>query len=69
MHQIRVHMTAIGHPVAGDQTYGKQPGIENLKRQFLHASKLMFLHPISSGKLSITSTLPEDLKSALSSIE
>jgi len=40
-----------------------------LKRQFLHASKLMFLHPISSEKLSITSTLPEDLKSALSSIE
>ena len=69
MHQIRVHMTAIGHPVAGDQTYGKQPGIENLKRQFLHASKLMFLHPISSEKLSITSTRPEDLKSALSSIE
>ncbi len=69
MHQIRVHMTAIGHPVVGDQTYGKRQGIENLSRQFLHASKLIFNHPISSEKVSVTSHLPDDLRSAISLIE
>ena len=69
MHQIRVHMTAIGHPIVGDQTYGKRQGIANLRRQFLHASKLTFNHPISSEKISVTSKLPDDLQSAISSME
>ena len=69
MHQIRVHMTAIGHPIAGDQTYGKRQGIANLSRQFLHASKLTFNHPISSEKISVTSKLPDDLQSAISLME
>ena len=69
MHQIRVHMTAIGHPIAGDQTYGKREGIANLSRQFLHASKLTFNHPISSEKISVTSKLPDDLQSAISLME
>ena len=69
MHQIRVHMTAIGHPVVGDQTYGKRQGIENLSRQFLHASELIFNHPISSEKVSATSQLPDDLQSAISLME
>ena len=69
MHQIRVHMTAIGHPIVGDQTYGKRQGIENLSRQFLHASELIFNHPISSEKVSATSQLPDDLQSAISLME
>ena len=69
MHQIRVHMTAIGHPIVGDQTYGKRQGIANLRRQFLHASKLTFNHPISSEKISVTSKLPDDLQSAISLME
>ena len=69
MHQIRVHMTAIGHPIVGDQTYGKRQGIGNLRRQFLHASKLTFNHPISSEKISVTSKLPDDLQSAISLME
>ena len=69
MHQIRVHMTAIGHPIVGDQTYGKRQGIANLSRQFLHASKLTFNHPISSEKISVTSKLPDDLQSAISLME
>ena len=69
MHQIRVHMTAIGHPIVGDQTYGKREGIANLSRQFLHASKLTFNHPISSEKISVTSKLPDDLQSAISLME
>ena len=69
MHQIRVHMTAIGHPIVGDQTYGKRQSIGNLSRQFLHASKLTFSHPISSEKISVTSKLPDDLQSAISLME
>ena len=69
MHQIRVHMTAIGHPIVGEQTYGKRQGIANLRRQFLHASKLTFNHPISSEKISVTSKLPDDLQSAISLME
>ena len=69
MHQIRVHMTAIGHPIVGDQTYGKRQSIANLSRQFLHASKLTFNHPISSEKISVTSKLPDDLQSAISLME
>ena len=69
MHQIRVHMTAIGHPIVGDQTYGKRQGIANLSRQFLHASKLTFNHPISSEKICVTSKLPDDLQSAISLME
>ena len=69
MHQIRVHMTAIGHPIVGDQTYGKRQSIANLSRQFLHASKLIFNHPISYEKISVTSRLPDDLQSAISLME
>lgn len=68
MHQIRVHMDAIGHPVIGDQTYGKQKNLPNLNRQFLHASKLEFTHPITGNELSISSELPEDLTRALKTL-
>jgi len=65
MHQIRVHMDAIGHPVLGDQTYGRRKNLPNLNRQFLHASKLEFKHPISNEHISIMSELPGDLQSVL----
>jgi 23S rRNA pseudouridine1911/1915/1917 synthase len=71
MHQIRVHLAAIGHPVVGDQTYGKRASsmIKNLNRQFLHASKLEFAHPVSGEPLSITSDLPADLQRALDALD
>ncbi len=65
MHQIRVHMAAVGHPVVGDQTYGKRNNSADLNRQFLHASKLEFDHPISGEPLSFASELPDDLQQAL----
>jgi 23S rRNA pseudouridine1911/1915/1917 synthase len=68
MHQIRVHMDAIGHPVIGDQTYGRRKNLPNLNRQFLHASRLEFSHPISGKKLSLTSDIPEDLQRALETL-
>ena len=65
MHQIRVHMEAIGHPVIGDQTYGRSRKIPGLNRQFLHASRLEFAHPISKKPVLFTSELPEDLQRIL----
>jgi 23S rRNA pseudouridine1911/1915/1917 synthase len=62
--QIRVHFSAIGHPVAGDPEYGSR-GRHGLERQFLHASRLSFTHPRSGEQMTFTSELPEDLSAAL----
>ncbi len=63
-HQIRVHMAAIGHPVCGDAQYGTA-GAYGLQRQFLHATRLAFAHPITAEPIDVVSPLPEDLKRAL----
>jgi 23S rRNA pseudouridine1911/1915/1917 synthase len=63
-HQIRVHMQAIGHPVAGDPEYGA-PGALGLERQFLHAARLAFDHPLTGARIEVRSPLPEDLALAL----
>jgi 23S rRNA pseudouridine1911/1915/1917 synthase len=70
-HQIRVHFSAIGHPVLGDKTYGRKVFIERgrkkiiFPRQMLHAELLGFIHPISGEYLEFTSPLPEDMQHAL----
>jgi 23S rRNA pseudouridine1911/1915/1917 synthase len=63
-HQIRVHMAAIGHPVVGDREYGiaDQYG---LQRQFLHAARLAFPHPVTRAEIDLSSGLPDDLARAL----
>jgi 23S rRNA pseudouridine1911/1915/1917 synthase len=63
-HQIRAHFAAIGHPLAGDPTYGAGEAY-GLARQFLHAHRLAFTHPVSAERLEFRSELPEDLKAAL----
>jgi 23S rRNA pseudouridine1911/1915/1917 synthase len=63
-HQIRVHMRAIGHPVAGDPEYGT-PGLYDLARQFLHATRLAFDHPVTGEQTEVDSPLPEELVDAL----
>jgi 23S rRNA pseudouridine1911/1915/1917 synthase len=63
-HQIRVHMQAIGHPVLGDHAYGG-PTRFGLKRQFLHAARLAFPHPLSGEEVDVSSPLPADLEDAL----
>jgi 23S rRNA pseudouridine1911/1915/1917 synthase len=63
-HQIRVHLAAIGHPVCGDPQYG-QAGEYGLARQFLHAARLAFSHPVTGEPVDVTSPLPEDLVAAL----
>ena len=64
MHQIRVHLAAIGLPVAGDTTYGVG-GDLGLDRQFLHAARLAFAHPFTDESVDVRSPLPEDLQRAL----
>jgi 23S rRNA pseudouridine1911/1915/1917 synthase len=63
-HQIRAHLLAIGHPVAGDPVYGT-PGLFGLERQFLHAARLAFAHPVTGEPVDVSSPLPEDLAAAL----
>ncbi len=63
-HQIRAHLEAIGHPVAGDPEYGAA-GALGLGRQFLHAARLAFDHPWGGAAVDVTSPLPEDLAAAL----
>jgi 23S rRNA pseudouridine1911/1915/1917 synthase len=63
-HQIRAHFAAIGHPLAGDVSYGGKPKY-GLERQFLHAHRLAFDHPRGGEHLTFVSELPADLAAAL----
>ena len=67
-HQIRVHLAAIGHPIAGDPQYGTK-GELGLERQFLHAARLAFEHPVTGEPVDVTSPLPDDLVAALAVAE
>ncbi|MGI8506969.1 MAG: RluA family pseudouridine synthase [Solirubrobacteraceae bacterium] len=67
-HQIRVHLAAIGHPVCGDPQYGTA-GECGLERQFLHAARLAFEHPVTGAAVDISSGLPADLVRALGTAE
>jgi 23S rRNA pseudouridine1911/1915/1917 synthase len=63
-HQIRVHMLSIGHPVYGDRQYGISDAF-GLTRQFLHAARLAFPHPVTGEAVEVSSPLPDDLSLAL----
>jgi 23S rRNA pseudouridine1911/1915/1917 synthase len=63
-HQIRVHLAAIDLPVAGDPAYGR-PGELGLDRQFLHAARLAFRHPVTGAAVDVSSPLPPELATAL----
>ena len=67
-HQIRVHMTAMRHPLVGDLTYGADPTLAQrlgLGRQWLHARELAFAHPTRQGEVRVTTEYPADLAAAL----
>ena len=67
-HQIRVHFAAIGHPCCGDPLYGSDPALAKrlgLDRQWLHATRLAFEHPVEGKRVEFKSELPRDLEHAL----
>ncbi|MDL2340287.1 MAG: RluA family pseudouridine synthase [Pseudomonadota bacterium] len=69
-HQVRVHMASIGHPLLGDQVYGRAPHQRvrellqrlHFKRQALHAAELGFIHPVTKARMAFTSPLPADMQ-------
>ena len=61
-HQIRVHMSSIGHPLAGDARYRGYRRELGLDRPFLHAHALSFVHPASGETVRFSSALPDDLE-------
>jgi 23S rRNA pseudouridine955/2504/2580 synthase len=66
-HQIRVHLAHAGHPVLGDSKYGdfelnRRLEKEGVRRLFLHASRLAFVHPVTREKLELRSPLPDEMK-------
>jgi 23S rRNA pseudouridine1911/1915/1917 synthase len=68
-HQIRTHLASIGHPVVGDEAYGRDPARARelgLDRPFLHAFRLAFEHPITGDALTFESELPDELAAVLS---
>ncbi len=70
-HQIRVHMTAMRHPLVGDLTYGADPVQAKklgLTRQWLHAKELAFEHPTRGDELRVVSEYPQDLAAALAQL-
>jgi 23S rRNA pseudouridine1911/1915/1917 synthase len=69
MHQIRVHFGAMGHPIVGDVTYGRPIRDARLKRQFLHAARLRFRHPVTGDEMEFRSELPPDLASLLHDLQ
>ena len=67
-HQIRVHFAAIGHPCCGDPLYGSDPTLARrlgIDRQWLHATRLAFEHPVEGDRVEFESELPQDLEHAL----
>jgi len=76
-HQIRVHLSAIGHPIVGDALYGgvhrRMPNhlraVQQLTRPFLHAERLAFVQPRTGEALDFTVPLPDDLRSVVAAIE
>jgi len=68
-HQIRVHLSSLGHPVVGDSVYGKEDRKLGATRQLLHAWKVKFKHPLTEEVLAFKAPLPLDFKEALEKLQ
>ena len=64
-HQIRVHLSYIGHPLVGDEVYSNRKNEWNVKGQCLHAKSLEFTHPITGKKMYLEAELPKYLKNII----
>jgi 23S rRNA pseudouridine1911/1915/1917 synthase len=75
-HQIRVHLSAIGHPIVGDALYGgvhrrvphELRAVQRLERPFLHAERLVVTHPRTGERMTFTAPLPDDLRAIVADI-
>lgn len=67
-HQIRVHLDYIGHPLVGDQTYGRRKVIGDMG-QFLHAKTIGFIHPTTGEWMEFDSEIPEYMKNFMNTLE
>lgn len=68
-HQIRVHMAYVGHPLVGDEVYGKKDPRFKIEGQMLHAKTLGFIHPTKNSYIEFESNLPEYYLEILKKIE
>jgi 23S rRNA pseudouridine1911/1915/1917 synthase len=79
-HQIRVHCTSMGHPIVGDNVYGRRPRLakenaplyailKTAKRQMLHALRLGFTHPVTAETLHFNAPLPEDMQTIIEQLD
>ncbi|MEX2622827.1 MAG: RluA family pseudouridine synthase [Acidimicrobiia bacterium] len=68
-HQIRVHLAAIDHPVVGDRTYTRRRDPVPVRRMFLHAHRLRFVHPVLGSEITIESGLPPELEAVMVELE
>lgn len=68
-HQIRVHMSEIGHPVVGDEVYSNGKNPFNVKGQMLHAKELEFVHPTTNKKVKFEAPLPKYFKDILEELD
>ena len=68
-HQIRVHLTSIGHPLVGDAVYGAHRKTPAFARQALHAQKLALTHPATGRRRSWNAALPADMKKLIAALE
>jgi 23S rRNA pseudouridine955/2504/2580 synthase len=73
-HQIRVHTSHLGFPIAGDDKYGdfelnRSLAKQGLKRMFLHAARLSFVHPVTEARLLIEAPLPDELAGFLAGLD
>lgn len=68
-HQIRVHLAAIDHPVVGDRTYTRRRDPVPVRRMFLHAHRLRFVHPVLGSEITIESGLPPELEAVMVDLE
>jgi len=68
MHQIRVHLASLHHPIVGDRRYGSPATPGAPARHLLHASRLAFRHPETGQPIQITSALPEDFRAFLGQV-